>query len=74
MDAGLVYNSFPYMGETIIPIEYGSLGLLDPFENPVTAQFHHRILAVITLIIIFLYSFNYLYKNKINFRIFCMVF
>ena len=25
MDAGLVYNSFPYMGETIIPIEYGSL-------------------------------------------------
>ena len=74
MDAGLVYNSFPYMGETIIPIEYGSLGLLDPFENPVSAQFHHRILAVITLIIIILYSMNYLYKNKINFRIFFMVF
>ena len=33
MDAGLVYNSFPYMGETIVPIEYGSLGIIDPFEK-----------------------------------------
>ena len=45
MDAGLVYNSFPYMGDNIVPIEYGSLGIMDPFENPVSAQFHHRLLA-----------------------------
>ena len=69
MDAGLVYNSFPYMGETIIPIEYGTLGIIDPFENPVSAQFHHRLLASLTLIIIVLYFINYILKNEINRRI-----
>ena len=74
MDAGLVYNTFPYMGENIIPIEYGSLGLFDPFENPVSAQFHHRILAVLTLIIFILYSIHYINKYKLNFRILLMAF
>ena len=69
MDAGLVYNSFPYMGETIVPIEYGSLGIIDPFENPVSAQFHHRLLATLTLVIIILYFINYIRKNTINSRI-----
>ena len=69
MDAGLVYNSFPYMGETIVPIEYGSLGIFDPFENPVSAQFHHRLLATLTLVIIILYFINYIQKNSINRRI-----
>ena len=74
MDAGLVYNNFPYMGESIIPIEYGTLGLIDPFENPVSAQFHHRLLASITLIIIILYSVNYIMKNPINLRILILLF
>ena len=69
MDAGLVYNSFPYMGKTIVPIEYGSLGIIDPFENPVSAQFHHRLLATLTLVIIILYFINYIRKNTINSRI-----
>ena len=69
MDAGLVYNSFPYMGEGIVPIEYGSLGIIDPFENPVSAQFHHRLLATLTLVIIILYFINYVLKNQINQRI-----
>jgi cytochrome c oxidase assembly protein subunit 15 len=69
MDAGLVYNSFPYMGEGIVPIEYGSLGIIDPFENPVSAQFHHRLLATLTLVIIILYFINYVLKNEINQRI-----
>ena len=69
MDAGLVYNSFPYMGETIVPIEYGSLGIIDPFENPVSAQFHHRLLATLTLFVIILYFINYTLKNEINGRI-----
>ena len=74
MDAGLVYNDFPYMGDSIIPIEYGTLGLIDPFENPVSAQFHHRLLASITLIIIILYSINYIMKNPINLRILILLF
>ncbi len=74
MDAGLVYNNFPYMGDSIIPIEYGTLGLIDPFENPVSAQFHHRLLASITLIIIILYSVNYIMNNPINLRILILLF
>ena len=74
MDAGLVYNTFPYMGESIIPIEYGNLGFIDPFENPVTAQFHHRLLASITLIIIIIYSIHYIIRNPINLRILLLLF
>ena len=74
MDAGLVYNTFPYMGDGIIPIEYGNLGFIDPFENPISAQFHHRLLASITLIIIILYSINYIMKNPINLRILILLF
>ena len=74
MDAGLVYNTFPYMGDGIIPIEYGTLGFIDPFENPVTAQFHHRLLASITLIIIIIYSIHYIISNPINLRILLLLF
>ena len=74
MDAGLVYNNFPYMGDSIIPIEYGNLGFIDPFENPVTAQFHHRLLASITLIIIIIYSIHYIISNPKNLRILLLLF
>ena len=47
MNAGLLYNHFPLMGDGFIPVEYGEKGLLDPFENPASAQFHHRWLALI---------------------------
>ena len=46
MDAGLLYNHFPLMGNNFVPVEYGEKGLLDPFENPASAQFHHRWLAL----------------------------
>lgn len=51
LDAGLVYNSFPLMGERLLPADYA---LLSPwsanhFENPATVQFNHRALAVTTL-------------------------
>jgi cytochrome c oxidase assembly protein subunit 15 len=58
LDAGLVYNEFPYMGESFHPPKEE---LMDPryskladksdlvwrnmFENPVTAQFNHRVLV-----------------------------
>ena len=55
MDAGLLYNQYPMMGDGLIPVEYGDDGMFDAFENPASAQFHHRwiaalaVLAVITL-------------------------
>lgn len=47
MDAGLLYNEYPLMGDGLIPVEYGEAGLADPFENPASAQFHHRWIAVL---------------------------
>ena len=48
MDAGLLYNEYPLMGHSLVPIEYGEAGWLDPFENPASAQFHHRWLGALT--------------------------
>ena len=48
MDAGLLYNEYPLMGHSLFPIEYGEAGWLDPFENPASAQFHHRWLGALT--------------------------
>jgi len=50
MDAGLLYNEYPLMGDGLVPIEYGENGLSDPFENPASAQFHHRWIAVLTVL------------------------
>ena len=47
MDAGLLYNEYPLMGDHLVPVEYGEAGLADPFENPASAQFHHRWIAVL---------------------------
>ena len=48
MDAGLLYNHYPLMGNGLVPVEYGEAGWLDPFENPASAQFHHRWIAAVT--------------------------
>ncbi|KAK9457788.1 cytochrome oxidase assembly protein-domain-containing protein [Dipodascopsis uninucleata] len=72
LDAGLIYNEFPYMGESIFPPKSE---LFTPFyarkddnsdlfwrnilENPVTVQLNHRILATTTfccVIALHLYS------------------
>ncbi|XP_056465248.1 cytochrome c oxidase assembly protein COX15 homolog [Gadus chalcogrammus] len=51
LDAGLVYNSFPKMGERWIPDDLLAFSptLRNLFENPTTVQFDHRILAVSSL-------------------------
>ncbi|XP_053604780.1 heme A synthase COX15 [Plodia interpunctella] len=51
LDAGLVYNSFPKMGDHWIPsdiLEF-SPKIRNFTENPVTVQFDHRILGTTTL-------------------------
>jgi len=45
LDGGLVYNSFPLMGGQLVPGEAFD-SAASPFEDPVTAQFIHRWLAV----------------------------
>ncbi|CAG8526076.1 10755_t:CDS:2 [Cetraspora pellucida] len=60
LDAGLIYNEFPYMGTSIIPPKselfsksYTKFGESDLwrnfFDNPTTVQFDHRVLAMTTL-------------------------
>jgi cytochrome c oxidase assembly protein subunit 15 len=58
LDAGLVYNSFPKMGDRWIPSD---LFVIEPawrnfFENPTMTQFQHRILGLTTLSAIVLYA------------------
>jgi cytochrome c oxidase assembly protein subunit 15 len=49
LDGGKIYNTFPLMGGTFIPGDLLALDPLwrNPFENPTTAQFIHRWLAMI---------------------------
>ena len=68
MDAGLVYNQFPFMGEGLVPIEYGDRGILDPFENPVSAQFHHRVLASLTLLLVIFIGGYSIVRNGIKLK------
>ncbi|CDQ61062.1 unnamed protein product [Oncorhynchus mykiss] len=51
LDAGLVYNSFPLMGDRWIPDDLLAFSptLKNFFENPTTVQFDHRVLAISSL-------------------------
>ena len=47
LDAGRIFNEFPLMGGELIPAGYDSgVGMRNWFENPIAAQFNHRLLAV----------------------------
>jgi len=50
LDAGLVYNTFPLMGDGIVPAEYWELQppWKNFFENSAAVQFNHRLLAMTT--------------------------
>lgn len=60
LDAGLVYNSFPRMGDGIIPPEIGAMkpGWVNIFHNPVAVQFTHRWMGVVTALILVGYSLH----------------
>jgi cytochrome c oxidase assembly protein subunit 15 len=57
LDAGLIYNTFPQMGEGLVPPDLwdAKLGILNLFENRVTVQFQHRVLAIGTLFAAFFF-------------------
>lgn len=48
--AGRIFNEFPLMGGRVVPEGYAMIdGLIaNAAENPVAAQFHHRLLAILT--------------------------
>ena len=50
LNAGKIFNTFPLMGDAVIPPGYMQLSpwILNFFENPATAQFNHRLLAMAT--------------------------
>jgi cytochrome c oxidase assembly protein subunit 15 len=57
LKAGLIYNTFPKMGDTWVP---AGLAALDPIwrnltENMATVQFDHRVLAISTFVLIVIY-------------------
>jgi cytochrome c oxidase assembly protein subunit 15 len=47
LDAGLVYNEFPFMGNSIIPVEWADYKPLwkNFTENSIAVQFNHRVLV-----------------------------
>ncbi len=60
LKAGKIYNTFPMMGEHWIPP--GLMGI-EPFwrnffDNMITAQFDHRVLAIATLLVVVVYWFK----------------
>ena len=52
--AGHIYNEFPFMGAGLVPVEYGRMNpwWKSLFEDPASAQFDHRLLAMLTLVIV----------------------
>ena len=78
LDAGSIYNTFPLMGDRLIPREVITLEpwFINFGENAATVQLQHRMLAIITgVFIIFLWiktkSTNT--TNSINLAINCLV-
>jgi heme a synthase len=59
-DAGLIYNTFPLMGEAFVPEGVMSLNpwYLNFFDNHANVQFSHRILAYLNLINGFMLYYN----------------
>nr|XP_033799209.1 cytochrome c oxidase assembly protein COX15 homolog isoform X2 [Geotrypetes seraphini] len=64
LDAGLVYNSFPKMGNHWIPEDLLTFSpvLKNVFENPTTVQFDHRLLGISSVVAI---TVMYLFSRKI---------
>jgi cytochrome c oxidase assembly protein subunit 15 len=65
MDAGKIYNSWPFMGNTYFPNDNNFINLfkLSAFSDPSLVQFIHRNLAYV-IGIFYLFIFYKIYKNK----------
>ena len=65
MDAGKIYNSWPFMGSSYFPDDNDLINLfkLSAFSDPSLVQFMHRNLAYV-ITIFYLYIFYKVYKNR----------
>ena len=65
MDAGKIYNSWPFMGSSYFPDDNDLINLfkLSAFSDPSLVQFMHRNLAYV-ITIFYLCMFYKVYKNK----------
>jgi heme a synthase len=65
MDAGKIYNSWPFMGNTYFPDDNDFLNLfkLSAFSDPSLVQFLHRNLAYV-ISLFYLFIFYKVYKNR----------
>ncbi|CAG8505559.1 14923_t:CDS:2, partial [Acaulospora morrowiae] len=72
LDAGLIYNEFPYMGQNIVPPKselfssiYSKTGdsslWRNFFDNPTTVQFDHRAMTTLSAIVAL-----WLYSRRLN--------
>jgi heme a synthase len=54
LHAGLIYNTFPLMEGTVLPPDYANLSpfWLNAVENPSAVQFHHRVAAIATVLVV----------------------
>jgi len=62
LDAGMIYNTFPLMGDGIAPTELGQAPFL---YDPASIQFTHRMLAMTTGLIVLSYGLRYTRLNKL---------
>lgn len=61
LDAGLIYNEFPYMGETFIPSEFSTSSTI--FNDPASVQFIHRCFAYLVLIFSLFLAYKISHSN-----------
>ncbi len=81
LDAGLVYNSFPLMGDSFVPNELTSKEIsLESLYDPVFVQFIHRILGYVITITILVSCFigfkirNFLLSKTLVYMLIALIF
>ena len=60
LDAGMIYNEFPLMGDGLVPKEMWSHtpAILNLFENLASVQFMHRWIAMTTAVVVLSYAWR----------------
>lgn len=61
LDAGMIYNTFPLMGDGIVPPEFGTTPFL---YDAASIQFTHRMLAMMTGLTVFSYGLRWTKFHK----------